>query len=1399
MAWFNAFTKKRPLAQPPQHKDQQAPKPLKIFKLEPILTPSGVLDTDLPTLGWMDVTDSTPDPLDLDYSTDDVTDLSADSLPDAEVDILEIFQTTEVVDSIDLPISSFDSGVFTVGESGEIGIDFLYDGGAYQGELAIFSLEGLDPNSDTFAQEAAERALSNTPEQGYVVISDPTEAARFSGVIPGESDHNTGNYQGVTTFTMAKGTEFGIMLVPNGTVQEVLDGHGVGDKLPVFSMATANPNDAFHLGQLADVTGDGSTYVLEDMRVDTGSDKDYNDIVFQVRGATAEAATMDELITDGALDEAKDWRDTDMGEALISYAEPYITPEVTILEPLPEEAIADVIISPPADEFDPAEPDGYDFPQENQPLIGVIDTGFSGNNPYLDYERITLGQDLVDSDASPLLELGEGSEHGTHIVGVIDSGNNDAPIWVGRAVDSGQWADSLVEFVDAAKESGQPNAIVNLSFDLTQINPDGTETTRYEFTPEERAALEYARQNNVLIVAAAGNDGDVMSVLGQASQEFDNIITVGSAENVDPSVAAAQGFDRVDYSSYGYGLDIMAEGGTIENPVLSTAGDGMGTMAGTSVATAEVTSAASQVWAANPELSYQQVIDILKSTATDLNTPNWDTRTGAGLLNIVAAIELAKATRPESYTAPPIDSTGSWSGEGEVIPTERAASEEYNGKYYDWVPYTIQSNDTLSQIAFNTLGDSSGYQFIADHNGIADPDVIYVGDTIEIPVEVSAPQPQPQPQPTGTFEYNGNSYVWVSYTVQGNDTLSQIAADTLGDSSGYQFIAEHNGIANPDLIVVGQVIEVPQAVSNPTPPTQPQPPQSDAELIERLVACAPPSMQGYARESIPLILAACEAAGVTDPGQIAYILATSQHESNCGLFMSELWGPTEAQLNYDNILGNNQPGDGYRYRGRGYVQITGRSNYTNWSERLGIDLVNQPELASEPEIAAQILVEGMRDGTFTGVGLSDYISGSNIDFYNARRIVNGTDDASEIAQMAERYYNVLNSTSGSDSVSSPDQLPPTTGYRPYYVKLGDTPSGIAFNELSGDASRWTEILKEDGTPLSDWDTTHLQVGQLLYLPFGYGSGTGNPVTPPPNPEPSRNISGFLPSLYPVPFKIEDDWLRIGPEYLGLTWTFLTTGGTFVLTMEELSFKSKVTIENPGGVQAGLENIRYRESFKKQEMFERVYAAISTGINGVPSFEVEPSGQVWIVYSSDWLELKLDPTGKFILQWKQKLDFNQSSNGAVTIKETPYYEVTGNAQFYSSPVPEPIPVEEPQSATEKIQDFVLAVVQSGEDARQAAGRFLDENPDLVNWVLGIVFVGGLLYLCSVIFSSGFTLVAAPQALSVLGALVTVAQLRSAQQTLQIPSQQSDYVIAFLSQPECDRFFVTSPLTAPEPSP
>ncbi|MGA9383107.1 MAG: S8 family serine peptidase [Phormidium sp.] len=210
-----------------------------------------------------------------------------------------------------------ESGFFTVGQTGQVGVDYLIDGGAYQGELAIFSLTGMDvfaPGSSGFIKEVARRGLSNSTE-GYVAIKDVTEGAKFSPSFPWENNFNKGEYKSIKLLTMKPGDEFGLMLVPNGTVQEVFDNPLIeGAKRPLFSLATANPNDAFQVGQIADVTGDEKTFVMEDLRLDKGSDKDYNDIIFRVTGAKGKAIKLDEVINPD-----KDWRETGLVEDLIDY------------------------------------------------------------------------------------------------------------------------------------------------------------------------------------------------------------------------------------------------------------------------------------------------------------------------------------------------------------------------------------------------------------------------------------------------------------------------------------------------------------------------------------------------------------------------------------------------------------------------------------------------------------------------------------------------------------------------------------------------------------------------------------------------------------------------------------------------------------------------------------------------------------------------------------------------------------------------------------------------------------------------------------------------------------------------------------------------------------------------
>ena len=661
-------------------------------------------------------------------------DATTDGEPDPELPL--------PLTSLPDPEPLFQSGTFTVGDSGQVVIDVLWDGGAYRGQAGIFSLSGLDAyelGSTDFIAEVARRVTSDSV-LGYVIWNDPTEAARFSGVMNGEANFNGGTYAGLKPFEMQAGDKFGVVLVPDTTFVKVLEQPWAeGSWRPLFSMVTANPHDSFQMGQIADVTGDGNTFTFEDLRVDRGGDKDYNDFVFQVRGATGEAVLMDEVVAPG-----KDWRNTDAGQLLVSYAEQYIeAPIEGGVSPSPDGFAGDdgLLPAPPADlplDFEPSaseevvtdgelvasdesldliedadfddSPDSLDeeflldaesdlpsflptyaetrfeFPVENQPVIGIIDTGFAGNNPDLNFNNITWGKDYVSGDLDPTLAASEGSQHGTHILGVIaaqqDNGigidgiNPDAPIYATRAIGSGAWAEALTDTVDHIKASGQPNGVVNLSFDLTQQNADGSITTRYQFTPEEYAAIEYARQNGVVLVVAAGDDGGAMSALGRASQEFDNIVTVGAASRTNPDVSLYLGTERAAHASYGDGLTVVVDGGTLEDPISSTLDDSVGKMAGTEVATARVTGVVSQIWAANPELSYRQVIDILKQTATDLGALGWDVQTGAGLVNLAAAISLARITVGEGKLDPTaIAGSATWSGDSGAIPAERAASE----------------------------------------------------------------------------------------------------------------------------------------------------------------------------------------------------------------------------------------------------------------------------------------------------------------------------------------------------------------------------------------------------------------------------------------------------------------------------------------------------------------------------------------------------------------------------------------------------------------------------------------------------------------------------------------------------------------------------------------------------
>ena len=99
----------------------------------------------------------------------------------------------------------------------------------------------------------------------------------------------------------------------------------------------------------------------------------------------------------------------------------------------------------------------------------------------------------------------------------------------------------------------------------------------------------------------------------------------------------------------------------------------------------------------------------------------------------------------------------------------------------------------------------------------------------------------------------------------------------------------------------------------------------------------------------------------------------------------------------------------YLYYGRGYVQLTWFDNYEKASKKLNHDFLSNPDDVMKKEYAIQILLTGMKEGWFTGKKLSDYIYQSKKDYVSARRIINGSDKAQKIAEIALIFERALRS------------------------------------------------------------------------------------------------------------------------------------------------------------------------------------------------------------------------------------------------------------------------------------------------------------------------------------------------------------------------------------------------------
>jgi thermitase len=266
--------------------------------------------------------------------------------------------------------------------------------------------------------------------------------------------------------------------------------------------------------------------------------------------------------------------------------------------------------------------------------VAVIDTGLRRGLADLEGRVLHhLGYDFADDDPDPH----DGHGHGSHVAGTIAAALGNAVSVAGVAPgvclfgvkvmsdDGSGTAEGVAAGIVHAADSGAE--VINLSLgcdcDVQQVIED---------------ALEYAASRDVVIVAAAGNDG-TEELHYPASSPWTLAVSAVDSD-----------LDLAGFSSYGAGIDLAAPG--VDVTSLFTDGESC-SGSGTSMATPHVAGVAALVRSIDPGLGREEVRSLLRAEATDLGPPGYDVRFGAGLVDALGAASTAAANHVGACTPGP--------------------------------------------------------------------------------------------------------------------------------------------------------------------------------------------------------------------------------------------------------------------------------------------------------------------------------------------------------------------------------------------------------------------------------------------------------------------------------------------------------------------------------------------------------------------------------------------------------------------------------------------------------------------------------------------------------------------------------------------------------------------------
>ena len=162
------------------------------------------------------------------------------------------------------------------------------------------------------------------------------------------------------------------------------------------------------------------------------------------------------------------------------------------------------------------------------------------------------------------------------------------------------------------------------------------------------------------------------------------------------------------------------------------------------------------------------------------------------------------------------------------------------------------------------------------------------------------------------------------------------------------------------------------------------------ELLAAAMGCTPERAAQWAGP----LQRACAVARIDTPARLAAFIAQIGHESGSLRYTEEIWGPTPAQLTYEGRknLGNTQPGDGERFKGRGPIQLTGRDNYRQFTEWMRAEHGDDaPDFEARPELVAQPMYGALAAAFYWATRKLNVLADEG-DFEGITRKINGGDN-----------------------------------------------------------------------------------------------------------------------------------------------------------------------------------------------------------------------------------------------------------------------------------------------------------------------------------------------------------------------------------------------------------------------